>query len=183
MPNWCSNKLRVTGKRKEIDKFMKRVRGKGLDHWIGERHDPKKPKETLYLDLGKFVRPDKETLIKNKGNSEAWYWWNVNNLGTKWFPDIDKNDREITHFSNGMSSVVYTFDSAWGPPDRAVKPMSEKFPTLEIYLDYVEPGMAFAGSCHGYQGESYDSPIDFTKENFPEYFEDEDLYENETTAV
>lgn len=75
---------------------------------------------------------------------DAWYWWRVNNWGTKWDIDSEEIPTEA-EIKNG--SCQYRFDTAWGPPIEWFREASDIFPTLQFKVLYAEPGMDFAGEA------------------------------------
>lgn len=124
MPNWCANKVEITLPVNEKDRqeFL---------GWLANKFTLNKilpqPAEVLYKDPTKT----------DNGLMPDWYNWCVGNWGTKW--DVDAKIEEHDN------DVVITFDSAWGPPEKAIYSLSRKFPYLHIVLTYCEPGMVFAG--------------------------------------
>jgi hypothetical protein len=96
-----------------------------------------------------------------------WYDWRVQTWGTKW--DISHSDS--TAIVNG-DKAMFSFASAWGPPIEAMRALAEKGYQITMY--YIEPGMCFAGYCHGDADGFHDESGDF--ENLPpnvaEYYED-----------
>ena len=60
--------------------------------------------------------------------------------GTKWDArgaDLDADDEEL----------IYTFDTAWGPPSTWAAAASALHPDLQLTLTYEEEGCDFAGEC------------------------------------
>ena len=48
---------------------------------------------------------------------------------------------------------MYTFDSAWGPPQEGIVHISKSFKSLLFDLRYQEPGMMFCGYARISNGE------------------------------
>lgn len=133
MPNWCENSLTVTGPKKELTKFKKKVAGRG------PYVDKKEPKQCL-----SFHQTVKQP--KFKKDDEGWYNWRNAHWGTKWEAcdsRLDEND----------SRLVYHFDTAWGPPDAWLRATSPQFPELEFRLFYSEGGNCFAGVIYAHGEE------------------------------
>ena len=150
MPNWCANHLVVRGDEKEITRFRKQAEsGKVKDsdtmHDIEFTISPFLPMpKDLEGTRSPSLRPVKR-LIKKYG-TDNWYDWRVKNWGTKW-------DVEGYLEDESPRKLGYTFDSAWGPPDEAIKAMSKMYPTLTFTLKYDEPGMDFSGTLKLRNGE------------------------------
>tara|TARA_R110002110_G_scaffold149266_1_gene340571 strand:+ start:88 stop:528 length:441 start_codon:yes stop_codon:yes gene_type:complete len=76
---------------------------------------------------------------KKEHGSDNWYDWRVNNWGTKWnsyscFLEEEEDDY-----------VVYTFNTAWGPPTGVIEALREQCPDFSISAFFDEPGMEEAG--------------------------------------
>ena len=76
---------------------------------------------------------------KKEHGSDNWYDWRVQNWGTKWnsyscFLEEEEDDY-----------VVYTFNTAWGPPTGVIEALREQCPDFSISAFYDEPGMEIAG--------------------------------------
>ena len=124
MPNWCQNKLIITGKPKDIERFQKKATSKG-----DEENNPSD------FSLEKFLPTPPEKLDGND-----WYDWRVKNWGTKW--DVDAH---LQWGSPEDEYLEYEFDSAWSPPCEALTNISKKWKKLKFTLKYEEPGMCYMG--------------------------------------
>ena len=79
----------------------------------------------------------------NSGGQE----WCTNNWGSKWgFGGNVSLDEGGMNTPGEIGSLMYTFDSAWSPPQPLIAKMGEMFPLLAFALSYEEPGMNFAGT-------------------------------------
>lgn len=122
MPNWCDNKLTLSGDRKSLEMFRKKF---------------------LTDDGGqvKFLDNIKKCRKKIDPNN-----WCVENWGTKW--DINLQDTTLEGDGNDALLTI-NFLSAWNPPDEALKVLSthKNLPSgiNEIELQYYESGMDFGG--------------------------------------
>ena len=76
---------------------------------------------------------------KKEHGSDNWYDWRVNNWGTKW----NSYSCEIQEQEDDY--VVYTFDTAWGPPTGVIEALREQCPDFHISAFFDEPGMQEAG--------------------------------------
>ena len=128
MPNWCSNKIAVSG---DLTKFKT---------WLNS--EP--------LSLNKIVPMDK-TLLEGQG----WYDWRINNWGTKW--DVEAIAEDLGN------TIVFNFETAWGPPQEAIGKLCELFPEIKIVHSYLELGVCFVGkdvysNAVFVTGEIYEDP-------------------------
>lgn len=157
MPNWCQNKLTVTGPKAMLDKFI----ADAVDH-----RNVKNGDEPTELSLDKLyptptdneIKNSKKALPKNAtkeqkllaalfaGSTPDWYTWRVTNWGTKW----DVTAQVINH---EPKKIVYEFDSAWAPPIEAFKKISNDYPDLKFALNYREDGMGYRGKTVVYDGD------------------------------
>ena len=122
MPNWCNNRISITG---DADKMAILVeKFKEL-----ETND----EEVMGFLLGKDDRP---------ANYEegGWYDYNNNKFGTKWdFKLCDINDYSIT-----PDQVTLDVDTAWAPPSQFLETLCDLYGVYAT-ISYFEPGMDFAG--------------------------------------
>lgn len=139
MPNWCYCELSVVGPIEERVRFKNFAEGDGQ-----------------ILDFNRFVSyPERFQVMDKKcdemrksgvprnaipkdGFNNGGYEWCVTNWGTKWNASCD----DITEKPR---SLVYRFDTAWGPPEPIVNVMAEMFPRLRFNLRFWEMGMGFQG--------------------------------------
>lgn len=149
MPNWCENNLTVTGPQKELARFKKKVRGRG------PYDDESKKIEVLSfhqtVPQPKFGKDD-----------DAWYNWRISRWGTKW-------DAADPRLDEGEKSLVYHFDTAWGPPDAWLRETAKKFPKLEFRLFYSEGGNNFAGVLNAHGEESSNEDLNYLEAMISEY--------------
>lgn len=162
MPNWCNNKLEITGTEKEILEFYQ---------------DNKNTKEDQELDFYKVLpMPDKvykgQLGIEERKTHGAnnWYDWNCQNIGTKWNvkeavfkikKNVDKkeafNTIKTIYLKTDLQlglvikkmfisyTSYYYFDTAWSPPVNWLENISKKYKNLKIKLSFIEEGCDFAG--------------------------------------
>jgi len=76
---------------------------------------------------------------KKEHGSDNWYDWRVNNWGTKW------NSYDCFLEEEDDDYVVYTFNTAWGPPTGVIEALREQCPDFSISAFFDEPGMEEAG--------------------------------------
>ena len=155
MPNWCRNKLTVTGPADDVNAFQTSVayRGEEGDTELSlEKLHPTPP--ILLMETSPRKTPEGmavptqsviDMLTKDQPlETDDWYSWRIRNWGTKW--EITATIKKVDHFKNGNTKVVYEFDSAWSPPCKAFKYACENWPTLTFRLTYQELDMGVGGS-------------------------------------
>jgi hypothetical protein len=127
MPNWCVNKLEVSGSKVDVSKFI----------------DSNCNRDRI-LQFSASIPTPPETL-----DGDGWYQWRIANWGTKWelseseteaFPPIEQDAS-----SEGIVYSSCYFPTAWAPPIAWTTKVSELFPKVTLSLWYDEPGMSFAG--------------------------------------
>jgi hypothetical protein len=131
MPNWCENRLTVSGPTYYVDRFMQKAKG--------EDNGREKDYEDSDLSLDALMPlPDSE--------KDNWYDWRIKHWGTKW----DVKARIVEEVVNGDNkSVTYFFDSAWSPPVDLIASIVDDFVNLRFRLAYAEGGMGFVGIAEG----------------------------------
>lgn len=143
MPNWCENRVGVSGDAKEIQKFKKAVQGKRKTDCKAFCFNSILPMPPALLKTEAPNRNEKQAkrLTKLYGFPD-WYAWAIANWGVKWdlANDWDPLVVEDSEF------LEYNFDTAWGPPTGICAALRERFPELDISWLYAEPGC----QCSGY---------------------------------
>lgn len=127
MPNWCVNRLAVSGPTAKVKSFVEAV----TDEHGG-------------LDFQKLV-PMPEAVLNSKG--DKWYDWALANWGTKWNVADESNPVTVeVEASDDKDSVgVWDFATAWSPPVPFVQKASLGFPELLFAIYFDEPGNCFSG--------------------------------------
>jgi len=161
MPNWCENRVTISGDAEDILKFRGII--EGPDHHGGDSifsfnqllpmpvelintTSPPTIKETQTecdthnTDEKKCIAVTQNTVdvLQEKYGACDWYSWATNFWGTKWQPTEIELDAEADY-------LIYRFDTAWGPPEGIWTAIQEQFPKLRITWFYDEPGMEFCG--------------------------------------
>jgi len=132
MPNWCTNKLTVSGPAEDIDK------------WVERATDGEMP-----LSLNRLCPQPKEIIdsAENGGDypdgGPAWYHWRNKHWGTRW--ELDEHTEIEMESAEDNVCVIYEFETAWAPPVAAIDHVAKDFPTLTFKLLYEEVGMMFVG--------------------------------------
>lgn len=124
MPNWCSNKLIVRGRRADISEFMNLLDGVKGEHGFFDAIYP---------------------MPKNlKSPNDGWYNWSLSNWGTKWDVYNSQGEWDRLDWKDGRG-VSLQFSTAWSPPLEAMQHLSEKLPKLKITISYSDPDMMMTG--------------------------------------
>ncbi len=200
MPNWCCNVLTVTGKEEEVLAFKLKARGHRQNYNDFHRNESWEVFDDIRLKalvstpppLGDVVDLSFHALVPVPDDVMAFpyddgsaikvgeklgmkreyggYSWEVNNWGCKW-GGCDTNLDEEDFSDKNYSSVQYSFQTAWAPPTAWLEKVSELFPSLDFFLSFEEPGMAFQGELAYLDGSVY--------HEIHEEMEDYDDYEEE----
>lgn len=142
MPNWCYNRVGISGSKEDVDAFKALVRGDSPDeNTFSFQNIIPCPIELLEFYEGSDVEANEKirTSLLDKYGYSSWYDWRVDNWGTKW---------DISHASSDFYddlSAEWTFDTAWCPPEGIYNKLAFLFPELHISWFYDEPGMQIAG--------------------------------------
>ena len=128
MPNWCENRVRISGDEKDIKKFVELIEGdeKEGDFWFKN-----------VIPQPEYVEPETGADLSVLPYDESW---NIANWGTK--TEVGDN---INYSDIGSDYAEYDFYTAWGPPDEIYKKLLEMFPEIGISWFYHEPGAELAG--------------------------------------
>ena len=161
MPNWCYNRMNVTGDRDSLVK---------LTEAITRKHDSSLAETTMSVEQVDydltvlFPVPDElritamffntetddpeyqELLKKYEANKAkyghtTWYDWCIENWSTKWSPRIE--EWTINDFPNGSEIYAY-YETAWSPADGLIREASRQFPTLLFTVSSDEEGRSFS---------------------------------------
>ena len=148
MPNWCRNRVTVSGTEEDISKLSEIFSDtKSIFNHIIQSPDWKRlPNEKgQFPQLERMKNPKGEVMWETYNfpdgkNDDRWYHWNIQNWGTKW--DVDGD----IEFDVDGKYINMSFDTAWAPPEGIFNALesNEDF-DLSISWFYDEPGMEFAG--------------------------------------
>lgn len=72
------------------------------------------------------------------GFNQGGYEWCCSNWGTKW--GVYQVRRELR-----KTSLFYSFQSAWSPPEPVIRKLATMFPKLKLKLKFFEMGAAYQG--------------------------------------
>ena len=121
MPNWCSNDVKIS-----FDSGNEEALRDALEN-----------DQDLFQQF--VPRPEEFN------DGEKWYWWNIENWGTKW--DTKPYDVEWAE-----DCVSFRLETAWSPPIKFYEAMQDLGYNIEAW--YLEEGMAFCGHFSEY-GDNY----------------------------
>jgi len=160
MPNWCNNSISIKTNSKLLYRKIK-------THLETEAE---KDDKGHYTNVGLFgllyPEPDYEKIdVHNwKGEKEdkgrAWWYWRVENWGTKWDVWSDDIQGDLTCEANDKYreyEIEFDFDTAWSPPIEWLRYCEEKYKRQELsfHMTYFEGGMGFGGVYDTFDGDSY----------------------------
>lgn len=152
MPNWCQNSLHVEGSTADLAKFKEEAQGYGPRYAPDSDHEKEREgKEVQRLNILNFhslVPIPEETLEAgyngrnsvSSGNPKPTSGYDMEYLlwGTKW----GAQETSLDEYSDGL---MYSFETAWAPPEKWLKHMAPMFPALRFDLSYEESDMEFRG--------------------------------------
>ena len=156
MPNWCYNNLTISGDASEITKFK---------NWLGDEPFTLQKIKPMPAELEDTTSPTpagqeaKAQELADKYGASNWYDWHIQNWGTKWDVEAEFDDASSTD-----DCLIYSFDSAWCPPNLAIHALGKLFPALSITLGYREDGCQFAGILNVNGDEVEDNFVDGAKD-------------------
>ena len=158
MPNWCTNQLILCGPVTWVDLFKEKVTNEdGSLNILDNLHPVPEELTGMPSRFGDIPDddPNKEQKYSNleKHGATDWYDWSINNWGTKWSDSETELREESDLLDDGLKTSMYTFDSAWGPPQEGIVHISKSFKSLLFDLRYQEPGMMFCGYARIGNGE------------------------------
>ncbi len=145
---------------KHLDGDSEEIKGMFNRTWMTEGPDKLFDKESSESDKIKAIAKWLEDKLEVNDLTEArvamenvkkhghkdWYWWSVDNWGTKW-------DAVTTNYDYDHQWLQVCFDTAWSPPEPWIKEVSKKFPLLEITVRVTEESDAYMGYICAINGE------------------------------
>lgn len=138
MPNYCNNTLTLTAATREDADHL---------HTFLQEYENSSAGEERPTFFGYF-RPEPDYEAEEDDAMPGWYWWRVNNWGTKW----DASIHDI-HWVDDYN-VVLVFDTAWSPPTGVYQAMMDQ--GWGVNASYFEPGMCFVGNWVDGEEEYYE---------------------------
>jgi len=141
MPNWCENRVDISGEPEDVKKFMELV-GKKFDFQkIIPMPEELKGTTSPVRTEGEHANmtPKRRKELLDKYGFDNWHDWALSNWGTKWPADGVQLVVNEEHYCRFM------FMTAWCPPEGIYRKAKGLFPDLGISWFYDEPSMQFAG--------------------------------------
>ena len=127
MPNWCENRIKISGSTEKIKKLWEKVESDGLLNTL--RPQPNNLEEYENID------------------------WRLQSWGTKW--EVNTQDLCVEDNGDGTSEIYGDFDSAWSPPIEAYIAFNEADNGCEVEGWYSEFGCDYCGLYNVREGDVY----------------------------
>jgi len=137
MPNWCENRVEIYGEPEEITAIKELVTSNDSDFDFNKILPM--PKALEDTTKGSNHVPSEE--LKEKYGFDNWYDWRIHNWGTKW----DAASDDIYSENESDDYLLYTFETAWAPPEGILHELRSKFPDVSVTWFFDEPGVQIAG--------------------------------------
>jgi len=177
MPNWCVNKLDVSGPKEDVKKFRAQACGPTQSYNSfdsrGEAwplHDdirvnslissPPEPGDSVDFsfhalypvpkDFRCFPYDDNRAKELGETVGQERPYGGYTWESRHWGCKWGGCDTQL--ISSGSGSLQYDFSTPWGPPIEFFEKISQDWPTLNFMLSYEEPGMGFRGESHWEKG-------------------------------
>lgn len=160
MPNWCDNKIVITGPEQKIQAL-----------WDRASND-----STVFGLLNAMVeQPDFSQEEEEQNNSfmPIWYNWRLCHWGCKWDIHID-DGLDIQDLGDGRKAIYGFVQTPWAPPLEAFSEYAFDNEDVVAEVAYVELGNSFAGFLRLEDGMVADqSEIDGIPEvaHLPQWFQ------------
>ena len=197
MPNWCYNKLVITGAGSADVRAFLQKHGEAAHipasqrfcyDWIvpeprEEEQPPAPPKPSSdairdQIAAAQTVDELRAALThltpEPAPTGHDWYTWRLTRWGCKWdTSDVDVNDSD-------PDQIIIRWESPWSPPRKAIRAFAYQFQTAEFTHTFGEPGCDFGGHDY-YEGgvcvESEDTDFSATEWFDPADYADDDADE------
>jgi hypothetical protein len=127
MPNWCENRIKISGSTEKINKLWEKVESDGLLNTL--RPQPNNLEEYENID------------------------WRLQKWGTKW--EVNTQDLCVEDNGDGTSDIYGDFDSAWSPPVEAYIAFNKMNNGCEVEGWYSEFGCDYCGLYNSREGDVY----------------------------
>jgi hypothetical protein len=127
MPNWCENRIKISGSTEKINKLWEKVESDGLLNTL--RPQPNNLEEYENID------------------------WRLQSWGTKW--EVNTQDLCVEDNGDGTSDIYGDFDSAWSPPLEAYIAFNQADNGCEVEGWYSEFGGDYCGLYNSREGDVY----------------------------
>ena len=135
MPNWCSNFIRITGDKDKIENIKRLIE-------LSRNEDEYPGLFTTLVGIPEGMSPT--------DYQEKWWDANIEHWGTKW--DINPHETSVGLYDE---EITICQETAWSPPIPFCQKIAQMF-DVEVYIQYEEPGVDFAGECNCFPDGTYD---------------------------
>jgi hypothetical protein len=203
MTNWVQNKVTITGPTEKVQEIYELIDTPDADNpaSILKHYFPLPDEATKEVEY-----TDKDGNVKSYGAfTDTGYDTALELWGAKW-TDCDTSPTEVpTNFDNGFSQLTLTCRSAWSPPLKGWKALSEKFDLMiatsfeeeqpdfigcQIFIDgenaffFEVNGNTIFGACPSYPEDGTDDEIDDHWEKRNEVVADfREIVDNQCDAI
>lgn len=144
MPNWCENRMSVSGSKEAVTKFVEMAKS-DKDALSFVKFVPEEWDNPDYQDASTSFC---EQLEPNPNFN--WYRWRIDNWGVKW----DCSDATVDVVGGDEDTVAhFNFTTPWGAPDAFYKKIATMFPDLSFECYGYECGCDYWYHFEGYNGE------------------------------
>jgi hypothetical protein len=143
MPNYCSNAVLIRGPEESLRRLYDDCGGSFAFSAFFPLPAELKGTSAKLDPLGDILRSvDAFTGGPLGADPEPtdWFQWQMANWGNKWDVNEALDEGEIA-----AGCVEVRFSTAWRPPDKFCKKLSEKYPDLEVEFAFAEGAMGFYG--------------------------------------
>ena len=196
MPNWCHNRVDISGPKEDIQRFHAQARGHTQsyndfsphtkDAWPvfddirlkGMVSSPPEPGNIVDFSFHAlypvpeefrcFPYDDRRAVELGELIGQERPYGGYHWEGAHWGCKWGACESELVHKEDNF--LQYEFDTPWGPPVQFFEKITEDWPTLSFELNYEEPGMGFKGEIHWDDGVlTYECEDEYSEDD-----EDED---------
>lgn len=134
MPNHITNRVSFEGDKERIKELRESVKGQPWaesdDNTVSEFDFNKIIPPPANLVTGSLSLDEMASLAKQ--GIPNWYNWNIDNWGTKW-----------NAYKIASDDDYIQFNTAWSTPEPVIKALSEKFPDVEIRVEYADEDLGY----------------------------------------
>ena len=143
MPNWCHNKLTITGSPEEVEELIEFVAGEDKEQLID------------FQNISPMPEALEETDADDTSGEDNWYLWRIRHWGTKANAHFEAPAIVLAYRSEerpeGLTSVfvpgeaLFVFLTAWSPCAEVITTLAKRFCALTLQLVWAEVGHGSAG--------------------------------------
>ena len=156
MPNWCANRVTISGDKEQIDVLIEMLETesqvfdfnkvipmpeeiKGVQTGLTEISGKQVTRWRIVDNDSIEVPPEEMKELVKRYRADNLYDWAYLHWGTKW------NACEALRSRIDDELVQYNFDTAWAPPEPIAAQLTVLFPHVSFTWFYDEPGAQIAG--------------------------------------